>query len=197
MPPSRFIRLTEEEDIRLREIEQDPRLKPKVRPRAQVLRLSHRGSNLQRPSPPTQPAAHRASGATSTAGRSGASRLSPTGARPATRRASPKKKRGRTCERGSPRSEPGERHATGPGAQGELRAGGDAGDRAPASAFDGLFVEAYPLCSLPGTGSRRGVEGQGGVGGTEKGAAEGRIVSKYLDERVAFACACRLPTAGL
>ena len=47
MPPSRFIRLTEEEDIRLREIEQDPRLKPKVRLRAQVLRLSHRGSNLQ------------------------------------------------------------------------------------------------------------------------------------------------------
>lgn len=47
MPPSRFIRLTEEEDARLREIEQDPYLKPKVRLRAQVLRLSHRGSNIQ------------------------------------------------------------------------------------------------------------------------------------------------------
>lgn len=47
MPPSRYIRLTEEEDARLREIEQDPYLKPKVRLRAQVLRLSHRGSNIQ------------------------------------------------------------------------------------------------------------------------------------------------------
>ena|SRR5215210_1452908 len=47
MPPSRFIRLTHEEDVRLREIEQDPHLKPKVRLRAQVLRLSHRGSNVR------------------------------------------------------------------------------------------------------------------------------------------------------
>ena len=47
MPPSRHIRLTEEEDVRLREIEQDPYLKPKVRLRAQVLRLSNRGSNME------------------------------------------------------------------------------------------------------------------------------------------------------
>ncbi len=47
MPPSRCIRLTEQEDARLREIEQAPYFKPKVRLRAQVLRLSHRGSNLQ------------------------------------------------------------------------------------------------------------------------------------------------------
>ena len=47
MPPSRYIRLTEEEDARLRHIEQDPYLKPKVRLRAQVLRLSHRGSNVR------------------------------------------------------------------------------------------------------------------------------------------------------
>ena len=47
MPPSRFIRLTEEEDIQLRQIEQDPHLKPKVRLRAQVLRLSHRGYNMR------------------------------------------------------------------------------------------------------------------------------------------------------
>jgi transposase len=47
MPPSRFVRLTEQEDIRLREIEQDPLLKPKVRLRAQVLRLSHRGYNMR------------------------------------------------------------------------------------------------------------------------------------------------------
>jgi transposase len=47
MPPSRYIRLTEEEDALLREIEQAPYFKPKVRLRAQVLRLSHRGSNMQ------------------------------------------------------------------------------------------------------------------------------------------------------
>lgn len=47
MPPSRHIRLTEQEDIRLREIEQAPYFKPKVRLRAQVLRLSHRGSNVR------------------------------------------------------------------------------------------------------------------------------------------------------
>ncbi len=35
MPPARFIRLTEEEDARLREIEQNAHLKPKVRLRAQ------------------------------------------------------------------------------------------------------------------------------------------------------------------
>jgi transposase len=47
MPPSRHIRLTDEEDTRLRQIEQDPYLKPKVRLRAQVLRLSNRGSNME------------------------------------------------------------------------------------------------------------------------------------------------------
>jgi transposase len=47
MPPSRYIRLTDEEDLRLREIEQAPYFEPKVRLRAQVLRLSHRGSNVQ------------------------------------------------------------------------------------------------------------------------------------------------------
>jgi transposase len=46
MPPSRFIRLEPEQDSQLREIEQDPYLKPKVRLRAQVLRLSHRGSTV-------------------------------------------------------------------------------------------------------------------------------------------------------
>lgn len=47
MLPSRHIRLTEEGDARLREIEQDPYLKPKVRLRAQVLRLSNRGSSME------------------------------------------------------------------------------------------------------------------------------------------------------
>ena len=46
MPPARFVRLTPEEDARLRAIEQDPLLKPKVRLRAQVLRLSGRGEGV-------------------------------------------------------------------------------------------------------------------------------------------------------
>ena len=48
MPPSRHIRLTEEEDAQLREMEQDPYLKPKVRLRTQVLRLSNGGSNMEK-----------------------------------------------------------------------------------------------------------------------------------------------------
>jgi hypothetical protein len=48
MPPSRHTRLTEEEDAWLREIKQDPYLKPKARLRAQVLRLSNRGSNMEK-----------------------------------------------------------------------------------------------------------------------------------------------------
>ncbi len=47
MPPSRHIQLTEEQDDQLREIEQNPHLRTKVRLRAQVLRLSHRGSNME------------------------------------------------------------------------------------------------------------------------------------------------------
>ena len=48
MPPSRYVRLTDEEDERLRQIEQDAYLNPKVRLRAQVLRLSARGESAQR-----------------------------------------------------------------------------------------------------------------------------------------------------
>ena len=47
MQPSRCIKLTEEEDDRLREIEQDPYLRSKVRLRAQVLRLSNRALNIR------------------------------------------------------------------------------------------------------------------------------------------------------
>lgn len=39
--------MTEEEDNRLREVEQNPHLRTKVRLRAQVLRLSNRGSNIE------------------------------------------------------------------------------------------------------------------------------------------------------
>lgn len=47
MPPARFVRLTPEEDGRLREIEHDPHLKPKVCLRAQVVRLSGRGEGVE------------------------------------------------------------------------------------------------------------------------------------------------------
>jgi transposase len=48
MPPSRRIKVTQKEDEKLREVEQNPHLRPKVRLRAQVLRLSNRGSNMAR-----------------------------------------------------------------------------------------------------------------------------------------------------
>lgn len=47
MQASRYIHLTTDDDIRLREIEQNAHLKPKVRLRAQVVRLSHRGDTIQ------------------------------------------------------------------------------------------------------------------------------------------------------
>ena len=47
MTPSRYIQLTDDEDTRLRDIEQNAHVKPKVRLRAQVLRLSHRGHMMQ------------------------------------------------------------------------------------------------------------------------------------------------------
>jgi hypothetical protein len=46
MPPSRRIESTHEEDEKLSEVEQNPHLRNKVRLRAQVLRLSGRGSNM-------------------------------------------------------------------------------------------------------------------------------------------------------
>ena len=70
MPPSRFIRLTEEEDIRLRHVEQDPYIKPKVHLRDLVLRLAQRGYNMRSIAAYTDRSPQRASGATSTAGRS-------------------------------------------------------------------------------------------------------------------------------
>lgn len=46
MPSSRHLQLTDKEDRQLREIEQGAHFRPKVRLRAQVLRLSNRGMNL-------------------------------------------------------------------------------------------------------------------------------------------------------
>ena len=43
MPAARFISLTTDEDAKLREVEQSPQLRGKVRQRAQVLRLSNQG----------------------------------------------------------------------------------------------------------------------------------------------------------
>lgn len=47
MPSSRHIQLTDREDRKLREIEQGAHFRPKVRLRAQVLRLSNRRMNLR------------------------------------------------------------------------------------------------------------------------------------------------------
>ncbi len=47
MPTLRFVKLEAEEDAHLREIEQNPYFKPKVRLRAQVLRLSYRGATIE------------------------------------------------------------------------------------------------------------------------------------------------------
>src|SRR3954464_2735028 len=47
MPAPRYIRLEPEQDARLREVEQDPNLRSKVRLRAQVLRLSGRGESIK------------------------------------------------------------------------------------------------------------------------------------------------------
>lgn len=46
MSSARFVQPTPEEDDRLRAIEQNPLLKPKVRLRAQVLRFSGRGEGV-------------------------------------------------------------------------------------------------------------------------------------------------------
>ncbi len=46
MPPAKFVRLTQQEDAQLREIEQSPHFKPKVRLRAQILRLSARSEGV-------------------------------------------------------------------------------------------------------------------------------------------------------
>src|SRR5215213_5710550 len=101
MPPSRYVRLTDEEDERLRQIEQDAYLNPKVRLRAQVLRLSARGESAERITLYT--ARSKASTcATSTASSSGVSRDWPMGVLRAERRVSPKR-RGLSCGRSSRR----------------------------------------------------------------------------------------------
>jgi transposase len=46
MPSARYIKLSEAEDKRLKEIEESPGLAKKVRLRAKVLRLSHRGMKV-------------------------------------------------------------------------------------------------------------------------------------------------------
>lgn len=45
--PNRFIKLSIEENEKLRVLEQNPHIHPKVRLRAQILRLSHKGMSMQ------------------------------------------------------------------------------------------------------------------------------------------------------
>ena len=86
MPTPRYIRLEPEQDARLREVEQDPNLRSKVRLRAQVLRLSGRGESIKGISSYTGRSEASISRDLETAGRIVASRGSPTARRPATRR---------------------------------------------------------------------------------------------------------------
>src|SRR5919199_6746538 len=92
MPPSRHIRLTEQEDARLREIEQAPSFKPKVRLRAQVLRLSHRGSDVRTISAYTGRSRASIARDVETAGKGEASRASSMGGLRAIRRVSPRRR---------------------------------------------------------------------------------------------------------
>ena len=49
-------------------------------------------------------------------------------------------------------------------------------------------MEAYPLRAQQTARSRTGVKGERGVGGPQKGALEGVIVLKYLDESGFYLC---------
>jgi putative transposase len=75
-----------------------------------------------------------------------------------------------------------ERHTARGGAEGGLWSGGYAGSSPTASSLDGLALETHSLRASEGAGPRGGARGEGGVGGAKKGASEGRIVLKYLDE---------------
>ena len=152
MPPSRFVRLTEEEDARLRGIEQFLHLKPKVRLRAQVLRLSHRGSDME--------------AIASYTGRSPQSvgrdldrweERGVEGLADGTAPGNPPRvtEEVRVSMEDKLAEEKGlERHAARRGGRRGLRDRGDAGGDSPAPRGDGLLLEAHPLRALQTAGPR-------------------------------------------
>ena len=185
MPPARFIRLKPEEDARLREIEQDAHLRPKVRLRAQVLRLSSRGETMQ--------------GIAAYTNRSPASI-------------------GRDLDRWEGHGLEGLADNTAPGnptrvteevkifmeeklaqertwnarqlakaVEGRFGIGVEP-KRSVSTAEDGLLVEAHPLRALQTSGPRKGARSPRRAGGAKKGASEGEIVLKYLDQSGVSLC---------
>ena len=171
MPPSRHIRLTQDQDAQLREIEQDPYLKPKVRLRAQVLRLSNRGSNMEE--------------IASYTGRSPASiardfdrwrERGVEGLADGTAPGNPPliTEEAKTFMRGKLSEERTWNATQLAEVSRRVRARGHAGGRSPAPARDGLLVETHPLRAQQTAGPRGGAQGQGGVGRAEKGAQKAR-----------------------
>src|SRR5215204_2668066 len=75
-----------------------------------------------------------------------------------------------------------ERHPACRGPCRELWRRGQPRSWSPTPALDGLLVEAHALCIQQSTQSRTGERSQGRTGGPQKGAAEGEIILKYLDE---------------
>src|SRR3712207_5525687 len=180
MSSARFVRLTPEEDARLRGVEQDPLLKPKARLRAQVLRLSGRGETV--------------GGIASYTGRSEASVLRDLD------RWEERRFEG-LAEGTAPGNPPrineevraflGERlceqrtwNATQLAEAVEERfgIGVSSGGGPPAPASDGLPLEAHPLRPIRRAGPRGGAASPGGTRRAKKGAEGGEHILKYLDE---------------
>ena len=163
MPPSRYIRLTEEEDIRLREIEQEaPYFKPKVRLRAQAPRFcaSPTGAPTCKPSPHTPGAPERALVVTSTASKSEAWRDFSMERLQATRHTLPRR-RGSSWSRGSARSAPGMQPSLPRLLKGAFWDRGLSRGRPPTPHLDGLLLEAHSLCAKQSAGPRGGAKGEG------------------------------------
>src|SRR5918995_2972058 len=181
MPPSRRIELTDEQDERLREAEQNPHLRNKVRLRAQVLRLSGRGSNM------AQIASYTGRSPTSIArdldrwGERGLEGLAD-GTAPGNPQRISEEVRGRlTEERTWNATQLAE-------VLEEEFSRGHAGGRSSAPPRYGLLVDAHPLRAQQTAGPRGGARGQGRAARAQKGAAEGEIVLRHLDESGFYLC---------
>ena len=141
---------------------------------------SRAGGRASRVSPPTPGAARRASRGTWTAGRivaGGARRRLGARQPPAGHRGGEGIPPGEAF-----RGEDLERAPVGRGALGSLRDPGERGGHPPAPDRDGLLLEAHPLRPLQGTRPRRGARGPRRARVSKKGAFEGEIVLKYLDQ---------------
>jgi hypothetical protein len=178
MPPARFFRLTPEEDGRLREIEQDPHPKPKVRLRAQVLRLSGRGEGVERVAltPAAEPGKKRLLARPRPlggAGPRGPGRRDRPG-QPAAHHRGSGGLHGTRALRGRAHLE---RHPAPRSARGAFRDRGHAGGRTPTPPRHGLPLETHPLRARPPARRRtpkRNAEPEPASRGAKKGARKKR-----------------------